>query len=80
MIEVVAAVIKGAVKDLESESLKVQSQAATYFDSPDFEEQCKRHAIDCDGIKEKVSRIYKEGGVRKQKLIKELVREVSEYD
>ena len=79
MIEVVVAVIKGAVKDLESESLRIQSQAATYFDSLDFEEQCKRYAIDHEGIREKVSVIYKEGGVRRKKLINNLVKEVSEY-
>jgi uncharacterized lipoprotein YehR (DUF1307 family) len=47
--------------------------------APDFEEQCKRYAIDHEGIREKVSVIYKEGGVRRKKLINNLVKEVSEY-
>ena len=79
MIEIVTAIIKNAAKDLESPSTKIQAQAAQYFASPDFEEQCRRYAIDHGRIREKVSEIYKEGGVRKKKLIRDLAKEVSEY-
>ncbi len=79
MIEIVTAIIKNAAKDLESLSPRVQVQAVRYFDSPDFEEQCRRYAIDYKNIRDKVGEICKEGGVRRTKLIRDLAKEVSEY-
>ena len=73
------AIIRSAVRDLGDESSAVRVSALEYFNGDEFVDHCKRVAADHQRILAGVSDIVRQDGVRKRKLLNNLIGEINEY-
>ncbi len=79
MLAMTIAIIRSAARDLGNESSSVRTSALEYFNGDAFVDHCKSVALDHQGVLDQVSEIVRQDGVRKKKLLNNLIGEINEY-
>ena len=76
MIDLARRIVYQAVKDLCDDSPLERVTAALYFVEGRHVNNCKDASIDPVKIKESVLEIIKEDGIRRRKLVKDLLKQI----